>query len=376
MARIVTVYSDERHAARLTDMSYIRWYEISRALAERGHEVDIATAEFKWRPRQPTVNLGDNLRRVPLARIDWSRYDVVKTLFHRGFEVLRGRGGVDHPYIISKLGSVVGPEDMEGIYFYGERRARLYETQERIARRSRFVTLLTEPARALWTDMFGPDQDVLLVPGAVRREIPPPGDDPYPDDGRPRAVFAGNFYTTDARRSQPEAGRVLVDRLNALGRAVRRRGMRLYVVGPGEAALLDERYVTYLGVVEYDASWAYLHHADVGVLVSAGAFMHNNESTKIYHYLRAGLPFVSERGFPNDDLARRSGLALHVDPGDTEGMTDALEDAVVREWDRERGPAAVLGEHTWAHRAAVYDRLLSERPPGSRAGDAPAPPRA
>ena len=376
MARIVTVYSDERHAARLTDMSYIRWFEISRALAACGHEVDIATAEFKWRPRQPAVNLGENLRRVPLSRIDWSRYDIVKTLFHRGFEVLRKCGGADHPFIISKLGSVVGPEDMDGIYFYGERRARLYETQERIARRSRFVTVLTEPARALWRDMFGRDQEVLLIPGAVGRDIPPPGPDPYPADGRPRAVFAGNFYTTDARLSQPEAGRVLVDRLNALGRAAGERGVRLYVVGPGDATLLDREHVTYLGVVDYESSWDYLYHADVGVLVSAGAFMHNNESTKIYHYLRVGLPFVAERGFPNDELAARSGLALHVDPGDTRAMADALADAVGRDWDRERGVELVLREHTWDHRAAVYDRLLAERPPNGRAGDATAPPRA
>lgn len=376
MARIVTVYSDERHAARLTDMSYIRWFEISRALAACGHEVDLATAEFKWRPRRPTVNLGENLRRVPLSRVDWSRYDVVKTLFHRGFEVLRKRGGADHPFIISKLGSVVGPVDMDGIYFYGERRARLYATQERIARRSRFVTLLTEPGRALWRDMFGSGQAVVLVPGAVRRDIPAPAEDPYPADGRPRAVFAGNFYTTDARRSQPEAGRTLVDRLNALGRAATARGIRLYVVGPGEAAFLDREHVTYLGVVDYEASWAYLQHADVGVLVSAGTFMHNNESTKIYHYLRAGLPFVAERGFPNDDVAARSGLALHVDPGDTEGMADALADAIGREWDRERGVDTVLAAHTWAHRAAVYDRLLAEHAPSARAGDRPAPPRA
>ncbi len=350
-------------------MSYIRWHNMSRALAACGHEVDIATADFKWRPRQPTVNLGGTLRRVPLSRVDWSRYDVVKTLFHRGFEVLRKRGGVEHPYIIAKLGSVVGPEDMEGIYFYGERRARLYETQERIARRCRYVTLLTEPARTLWRECFGRDDNVLLVPGAVERDIPPRGADPYPADGRLRAVFAGNFYTTDTRRSQPEAGRTMVEKLNALGRELEACGARLYVVGTGEAGLLDEEAVTYLGVVEYEASWDYLYHADVGVLVSAGRFMHNNESTKIYHYLRAGLPFVAERGFPNDDVAADSGLAIQVDPGDVSGLAVGVLAAAGRDWDRARGMAFVLEAHTWDHRAAVYDRLLARCPPAHRGGD-------
>lgn len=359
MARIVTVYSDERHAARLIDMSYIRWFRMSRALAACGHEVDMATSEFKWRPRRPTVNLGDRLRRVPLARIDWSRYDVVKTLFHRGFEVLRRRGGADHPFIISKLGSVVAPEDRDGIYFYGERRERLYSTQERIARRSRYVTVLTEPARDLWRECFGRDDNVLLVPGAVDRDIPDPGPDPFPDARRPRALFAGNFYTVDARRSQPEAGRVMVDKLNDLGGRLAAAGARLYVLGPGEASLLDPVRVTYLGTVEYEASWDWLRHADVGVLVSAGPFMHNNESTKIYHYLRAGLPFVAELGFPNDDVASGSGLAIQVAEGDAAALAEAVLEASRRDWDRAGGVAFVLDAHTWDHRAAVYDRLLA-----------------
>jgi len=58
-----------------------------------------------------------------------------------------------------------------------------------------------------------------------------------------------------------------------------------------------------MGAVSYERSWDYLHHADVGVLVAAGPFMHNNESTKIYHYLRVGLPVVSEAGFPNDPVS-------------------------------------------------------------------------
>lgn len=45
MARIVTVYEDGRRPFVPTDMSYVRWYKISAALAALGHEVDIATRE-------------------------------------------------------------------------------------------------------------------------------------------------------------------------------------------------------------------------------------------------------------------------------------------------------------------------------------------
>ena len=49
MAKIITVYvdvpreGDAQAAAWVpTDMSYIRWFKISEALANRGHEVDMA----------------------------------------------------------------------------------------------------------------------------------------------------------------------------------------------------------------------------------------------------------------------------------------------------------------------------------------------
>ena len=54
---------------------------------------------------------------VPLNRIRWSDYDVVKTLFHVGFQTLADRGGGDHPFIISKLGSVVEPGGNAGHLF-------------------------------------------------------------------------------------------------------------------------------------------------------------------------------------------------------------------------------------------------------------------
>ena len=80
-------------------------------------------------------------------------------------------------------------------------------------------------------------------------------------------------------------------------------------------------------------------HAHVGIVVSAGSFMHNNESTKIYHYLRAGLPVVSESGFPNDDVVRQAGLGFVVNSGDLVGMAQRVEEASRATWDRARGRA-------------------------------------
>jgi len=197
----------------------------------------------------------------------------------------------------------------------------------------------------------------LLVPGAADREIPPLGPDPFPPGDHARVLFAGNVYTRDY---QEEANEVLVAKLNELGGLLRSRGCRMYMIGAGDVSRLDPECVTYLGSVLHDDVWSYFGHAHVGVVVSAGPFMHNNESTKIYHYLRAGLPVVSESGFPNDDVVRQSGLGFVVDNGDMAGMAQCIEDASRAKWDRAATARYIIENHTWDTRVEVYERLFRQ----------------
>jgi hypothetical protein len=246
---------------------------------------------------------------------------------------------------------------MDGILFHGRQREQLYRVQAALNDAARYVTLLSEPAVQLWRQCFGNKVELLLVPGAADAVIPGPRLDPYPRDGRVPCVFAGNFYR-NTRRSQPQAHRSLTERLNRLGQALLARGAQLYVVGPGDRRNLDPRFVRYCGAVTYEASWDFLHFASVGVVLTAAGPMHNNESSKIYHYLRAGLPVVSEAGFPNDDVVRHSGLGWVVANGDLEGMADRVLEAAHASWDRAAGIRYILDHHTWDKRALVYDRIL------------------
>lgn len=361
MSRIVTVYSPHLRSLPTIDMSYIRWHRMSAALASLGHTVDIASAELRRRVFRTIEQVAPRLRIVPISRVRWREYDAVKTLFHLGFQTLERYGGADHPFIIAKLGSVVGRTDMEGVYFYGRQREEMYRVQERIDRVSRYVTLLSEPAIRLWRECFGAATNVLLVPGAVSAEIPAPRRSPYPRDGRPACVFAGNFYNL-TRRSQPEAHRTLASKLNRLGALLHDRGARLYVVGVGDRHSLDPRYVTYCGAVPYDDCWDYIHFAAVGTVVTAGGRMHNNESTKIYHYLRAGLPVVSEAGFPNDNVVVESGLGHVVANGALDVLAERALEAAHASWDRKRAIQYILDHHTWEKRAEIYDRILRRAP--------------
>ena len=101
--KIATVYrSDFYHHFCLDKMSEIRWIRISQALANRGYQVDVI-----MNAAHGLIHTSPNLRYVPYSKVNWQDYDIIKTLFHKGFESLRSRGGEDHPFIISKLGSVV-----------------------------------------------------------------------------------------------------------------------------------------------------------------------------------------------------------------------------------------------------------------------------
>jgi glycosyltransferase involved in cell wall biosynthesis len=338
-------------------MGFIRWYRMSAALAGLGHSVDIASAELRRRFFRTVETIGPNLRIVPLSKVRWRDYEVVKTLFHSGFETLERHGGAEHPFIIAKLGSVVGASDMDGVFFYGRQREEMFRTQERIARTSRYVTLLSQPAVDLWQSVHGTAKSVLVVPGAASAVIPPPKRSPYPRDGRAPVVFSGNFYTAQ-RGSQPEAHHTLANKLNRLGALLHERNARLYVVGTGDRRSLDSRYVSYCGEVPYEDSWDYLYSAAVGIVLTAGGRMHNNESTKIYHYLRAGLPVVSEAGFPNDHVILESGLGHVIENGDLETLARRVEESVRTQWDRARAIRYILAQHTWEKRAEIYDRVL------------------
>jgi glycosyltransferase involved in cell wall biosynthesis len=358
MAKLVTVYTDAYRDFEPTDMSYIRWLKISEALARRGHQVDIATNESILHQKNSPFPMGQNLRRILLPKVRWSDYDVVKTLFHIGFDTLETYGGKDHPFIISKLGSVVGPIDMNGIYFYGKKREQFFLTQKKINQTSKYVTVLNASAKELWTNSLGPRDNILLVPGGVDPYIPPRSKNPYPKEKHTRCIFAGHVYT---KHSQPEANTVIINKLNKLGKLLSDLGVRLYMVGSGDVRKLDERFVTYLGVAPYEEAWNYFHFAHVGIVVAAGQFMHNNESSKIYHYLRVGLPVVSEAGFPNDNVVIESRLGFVVQNGNLELMAQKIEEAAHKDWDRDYAINYILENHTWDKRVETYDRIMKEK---------------
>ena len=363
--RIACVYGRGREGP-LAGMDWIRFWRMAEALARRGHEVD-AVADWE----RPPVPSGPRFRAVPFQRIEWSRYDVIKTLFHSGFESLSETGGGGHPFIVSKLGSVVGREQTAGVHFFGPVRERLFRLQLAIAQRSRFVTVLTDPSRELWRREHGPSPPLLQVPTGVDAVLPPPGPNPYPGVGvrGSVALFAGNLY---GPASQPEVNELWQERLNRLGRALRRRGVRLVAMGPGGVDWLDARAVLHVGQVELDTFWDWQRHAHVGVVLAQGR-VQDNESSKIYYYLRTALPVVCERPVPNSGLIAQTGHGALVDYDDVAALADAATDLTRRPPPADGIAEYMVAQHSWDVRATLYDPVFARARAAAGPPLAPAP---
>jgi hypothetical protein len=347
--RIATVYRKQEFDHFVAgDMSLIRWLRMSEALADAGFFVDmIVNAKSGLSSRR-------NLTYVPYSKVDWSRYDVIKTLFHEGFDSLDSEGVTDHPFIISKLGSVVGDHDgAEGVHFFNQERCELFETQKRIDRQSRYITILTDASKRLWQSEFGARDNILIIPTGVDKAVPPPIRNPYGPSKEKIAVYIGNLYPD----TQREINLLWQLKLNRIGRLLKKKGIALFFVGPGKIDQLDPDAVTYLNPVDNSQIWDYQYFADVGIVLAQGHVQHN-ESSKIYYYLRTGLPVVSEAPVPNNHLIREANLGLIADYEDDLMMAELVAEAAHRKWRSETAIQYILDFHTWDKRAEVYAELL------------------
>lgn len=351
--RIACVYRrDDASTLVVASMNYIRFFRMAAALARRGHQVEVVID--RHRAARP---LAPSLHEVSFRDVRWDRYDVVKTFFHRGFDSLAAAGGADHPFIISKLGSVVGRDQTAGVHFYGAVREQLLATQTEIARRSRAVTVLTTPSAALWRWTHGARLPILKVPTGVDAEIPPPGPNPYHAIGvrEPVVLFAGNLYDLE---HQAEVNRRWQDRLNRLGRALRRPGLRLVAMGTGVTDRLEPDAVLHVGTVDVDEVWAWQRHAAVGLVLAQGPEQ-DNESSKIYHYLRTGLPTVCEEPVPNTGLITETGHGAIVEHDDVDALAEACATLAAAPPPVNGLPEWMVRHHSWDARAALYDPVLA-----------------
>lgn len=350
--KIATVYiSRPIKKFEAITMDTVRWLKISEALARKGYQVDMVTSE----EGEKIINMGSNLRRIPYSAVNWSDYDVVKTLFPEGFCSLEKAGGSNHPFIISKT-TVVGRKKEPGVHFGTWTRWRLFQILKRINQKARYVTVLSQQSKKLWKkEFFGKKNNILIVPTGADKKIPPPGKNPYKKFKEKIAIFVGNIGGWQQRKVNLR----WQFKLNNLGRLLKKRGIRLCFIGSGRRDRLDLTNVTYLGPIENNQVWNYHYFADCGIVFAEGQ-PQNFEMSKIYYYLRAGLPVVSEQPIPNNYLIRKANLGYISPYNDDEKMANLIVRAVNKKWNKKYAIDYILKNHTWDKRVDIYDKLIKK----------------
>ena len=166
-------------------------------------------------------------------------------------------------------------------------------------------------------------------------------------------IFAGSFH-------QPQ----YAEFLNRLGELLINDGSLLYAIGAGSTGrLLDDRYVAYMGAADHHACHDFMAHMKAGIAIPhMGHMPYRVESTKIWAYLRYGVPTVGHEAFWNTDIIEKLSFGQVVSETTPEKYHEALR--VIRDGlpDLEKRASAVtarmLKDHSWTARAASYESLI------------------
>lgn len=90
----------------------------------------------------------------------------------------------------------------------------------------------------------------------------------------------------------------------------------------------------------------------------AQGLVQDNESSKIYYYLRTGMPVICEEPVPNISLIEETGCGAVVPYDDVEAMSAAAAEMVSAKRDVKLIAQHMIAQHSWDARAALYDQVL------------------
>jgi predicted deacetylase/glycosyltransferase involved in cell wall biosynthesis len=321
-------------------MDMIRWVSLGRALRGFGVEVDLVT------DRPDGVGAIADVPVVASAAADWDAYDLVKVCYQPSLRIVP-----PHRSTLVRMCRVVDqvyPTRDDG------HREELLRLQEETARRARWVAFNDATNEQRWCERYGYRQATVRTPTGCPDTIPEPGPNPYPP-GPPVLLHCGSL--TSPR---------LADAIERLAEATRRSGLavriahlgrnRLHVYGAA-GRVLDRRVID-LGEVDVDKTWSYIHHASVGIALAPSEHAFESELSKVYYYLRGGLPVVTEDSVANRHLVEQTAHGAIARYDDPASWIAAIEHALRLPAREPRVMQWMVERHGWARRARTYLDLL------------------
>lgn len=280
----------------------------------------------------------------PLADLAGAGFDLVKTCYHQSIELVKNFDGP----VVSRIVRVVDEQHPKRD---GAMRAELLRLQGLINDRASAVAFNNPANRARWQARYPGPMETVLTPTGCPAIIPPAGADPFAG-ARPAVLFLGSL-----------AAPRMVELINHLAESLRGRAA-VHLVGANKTALYGGRTPLSPLVIDHGQRaepelWDYVRAADMGLALAAGPDQFDNDLSKIYYYLRGGVPVVIEQPAVQVDLVRELGHGLVFDHGDRAGLVAAATEALARPFaDRTAVMEFMARNHAWDRRAEVYRELF------------------
>ena len=343
MERPIALVYAKSAARELTGMDLIRWTELGKQFHELGHEVHLVTN------RPDGIESLAGLPVFDCREANWDHYYAIKGSYQHSVPLLP-----EHPRLIVRMCRVARPDEPDRDL---SRRDEVLAHQKWIANHARFIAVNDPLNASRWRELYGDNQQIIIVPTGCPEVIPAPKQNPFPSKSR-IALFCGSVtairmvpFLNDVARSL--AARDSEFELHVLGR----NRLHLYSDSPPEFNL---DLIHLHEPVSQEEAWQYLHHADVGVAVSPSANRFESELSKIYYYLRAGLPTVCETSALNRDLVEQTGHGIIAGHDDPEQFATAILRAAEMPRNHSSTMELMSNRHSWKSRAETYVTALNE----------------
>ncbi len=321
----------------------VRLRSISSGLRRLGFEVEIIA------PTPKTAMLDNGIMVRPLKALSRDAgYDLIKTSYHGSVKHLSDYGGP----VVSRIVRVVDnelPERDES------NRSELIAMQKIIKNRASVVVVNNEANRQRWLDLYGDDPQVEMVPTGCPERIPEAGKNPFKDSSR-NILFLGSLAAPRMVMMLNE----MADRLKDIA-TVHLVGLnKACMYGGDESCVLSEAVIDH-GELPEKETWNYILYADLGLAFATGPHVFDNDMSKIFNYLRGGLPVLSEDPIINNSLIREMDYGEILDFGDVEGLVRASATILSRGL-KTRSKSVMdkmAAEHSWLRRAEVYEKIFN-----------------
>ncbi len=327
--------------AEPSSIDLIRLRAISKGLVNKGIETEILA---------PVEKEGCLDGIVPVrhfSSLKSGSYDLVKTCYHFSIDLTYGYEGP----IVSRIVRVVDDRLPERD---GAIREQLLKCQTTIRKRASCVVVNNAENEERWHKFYGLTPPVICVPTGCPSAIPLPGKSPF-DPHEKVILFLGSI-----------AAPRMITIINEI--ACRLEGVAgVHFIGSDKSHLYGRNKENVLSplVIQHGALpekrvWNYIFHARIGLAVATGPHAFDNDMSKIFSYLRGGLPVLSEEPIVNNTLIRETGFGLTFQ---YDNIEDLIEKALLLLHNpplekREAVMAFMAREHSWERRVETYAKLF------------------